>query len=75
MYKALAEIPVDACFGAAFAVVLKAWAGLHTTLPVMDGMFSLLTVDVTELGFAVDRVAPNGESSLALGLLFVGLLL
>ena len=65
--KALAEIPVDACFGIAFAAVLKARTGLRTPLSILTWTFSLLTTAGASIGFAVGSVAPNVESSMALG--------
>jgi hypothetical protein len=73
--KALAELPLDACFGAAFAAVLKARTGLRASLPVLAGTFSLLTVAGAALGFAVGSVAPDAESSLALGVPLMVILL
>ena len=65
--KAVAEIPIDALFGGAFAAVLKARTGLRMPLSVLAGTFSLLTVAGAAIGFAVGSVAPDVETSLALG--------
>ena len=65
--KALAEIPVDAVFGGAFAAVLRARTGLRTSLPVLAGTFALLSASGAALGFAVGSVSPDAESALALG--------
>ena len=65
--KAIAEIPIDASFGGAFAAVLKTRTGLRTSLSVLTWTFSLLTVAGASIGFAVGSVAPDVESSMALG--------
>ena len=65
--KAVAEIPIDALFGGAFAAVLKTRTGLRTSLSVLTWTFSLLTVAGASIGFAIGSVAPDVESSMALG--------
>jgi len=65
--KAIAEIPIDATFGGAFAAVLKTRTGLRTSLSVLTWTFSILTVAGASIGFAVGSVAPDVESSMALG--------
>ena len=65
--KALAEIPIDALFGGAFAAVLKTRTGLRTPLSILTWTFSLLTVAGASMGFAIGSVAPDVESSMALG--------
>lgn len=65
--KAVAEIPIDALFGGAFAAVLKTRTGLRTSLSVLTWTFSLLTVAGASMGFAIGSVAPDVESSMALG--------
>ena len=65
--KALAEIPIDALFGGAFAAILKTRTGLRTSLSVLTWTFSLLTVAGASMGFAIGSVAPDVESSMALG--------
>ena len=65
--KALAEIPIDALFGGAFAAVLKTRTGLRTSLSVLTWTFSLLTIAGASMGFAIGSVAPDVESSMALG--------
>lgn len=65
--KALAEIPIDALFGGAFAAVLKTRTGLRTSLSVLTWTFFSLTVAGASMGFAIGSVAPDVESSMALG--------
>ena len=67
MSKALAEIPLDAAFAAAFAAVLKSRTSLRTPLSVLSGTFSLLAAAGASLGFAVGSFAPGVESAMAIG--------
>jgi ABC-type multidrug transport system ATPase subunit len=59
--KALAEMPLDACFAAVMASVLKISTGLAISWQTLTSVLSLLTVAGASLGFAVGSWAPNEQ--------------
>jgi len=65
--KAIAELPIDACFAAAFAAVLKWKTGLRCTMRVLCETFCLLTVTGASMGFAIGSLTSSVETALSAG--------
>jgi ABC-type multidrug transport system ATPase subunit len=59
--KVFAEMPLDACFAAVFASVLKASASLAISWGKLTSILSLLTVAGAALGLSVGSWAPNEQ--------------
>lgn len=66
--KAIAELPLDVFFAAAFTTMLKAMTGLRIPLTQLTATFSLMTVAGAALGFAIGSSTPTAESAMSLGI-------
>ena len=66
--KAIAELPLDVFFAAAFTTMLKALTGLRIPLAQLTATFSLMTVAGAALGFAIGSSTPTAESAMATGI-------
>ena len=65
--KALSEIPSDAAFSAAFALVLRSQCGLQAAVGPFVAAHALLAATSSALGLAVGAAAPRAEQALAVG--------
>jgi ABC-type multidrug transport system ATPase subunit len=65
--KVLSEIPSDAAFSAAFALVLKSQCGLQAPLGAFVAVHALVAATSSALGLAVGAAAPRAEQALAVG--------
>lgn len=65
--KAFAELPVDASFAAAFAVVLKYQTGLRCSMKTLCEVFCLLTATGASMGFAVGSFSSSVDTALSIG--------
>lgn len=66
--KAIAELPLDVFFAAAFTTMLKAITGLRIPLAQLTATFSLMTVAGASLGFAIGSSTPSAESAMSAGI-------
>jgi len=66
--KAIAELPLDVFFAAAFTTMLKAMTGLRIPLAHLTATFSLMTVAGAALGFAIGSSTPSEEAAMSLGI-------
>ena len=65
--KVLAEFPLDAFFATTFAAILKWKTGLQCLLQTLCATYSLMTVAVASLGFAVGSFTSNVEKARVVG--------
>ena len=66
--KALAELPLDACFAAVFTTGLKYFTSLRISWINLTAAFSLLTAAGASMGFAVGSWAPTEQMAVTAGL-------
>lgn len=66
--KVFAEMPLDACFAAFFASVLKYSTGLAISWGKLTSILSLLTVAGAALGLSVGSWAPNEQLAISGGI-------
>jgi len=66
--KVIAELPLDACFAAVFATVLKSMTSLAIPWTMLTQILSLLTVAGASLGFVVGSWAPNEQMATVAGI-------
>lgn len=66
--KAVAELPLDILFAAAFTTMLKAITGLRIPWAQLTATFSLMTVAGAALGFAIGSSTTTAESAMATGI-------
>ena len=59
--KTIAEIPMDSVFAVIFTSTLKFLCGLRIGLKALIGVFALMTVAGSSLGFAIGALSPTGE--------------
>ena len=66
--KTIAEIPMDTIFAIIFTSTLKFSCGLRIGLKALIGVFALMTVAGSSLGFAIGALSPTGEIAVIAGI-------
>eukprot|EP00535_Pseudo-nitzschia_heimii_P007967 CAMPEP_0197177922 /NCGR_PEP_ID=MMETSP1423-20130617/3355_1 /TAXON_ID=476441 /ORGANISM="Pseudo-nitzschia heimii, Strain UNC1101" /LENGTH=668 /DNA_ID=CAMNT_0042627547 /DNA_START=49 /DNA_END=2052 /DNA_ORIENTATION=+ len=66
--KTIAEIPMDTIFAVIFTSALKFSCGIRIGLRALIGVFTLMTVAGSSLGFAIGALSPSGDTAVIAGI-------